>query len=242
MSSTNENQTSEPAMEGWGSVEKGLCGNYPLSIGSVLSEAWEKTGGAKWTIHLAMAIYFGIAILLVIAAAIPALIVPEGILLEIFLQLAMIAVTTPLWAGVYMIGLRRSVNAPIRAGQVLDYFNTTLPLLGLYILMTILIVIGFLLLILPGIYLAIAYMLAIPLVVDKKMGIWEALETSRKAVTKRWFSIFGLTLLIMLINAIAMIPLGLGLIWTVPMSTIAFGILYRNIFGCSQQTLRSDTL
>ncbi|WP_419533208.1 hypothetical protein [Endozoicomonas sp.] len=123
-----------------------------------------------------------------------------------------------------------------------DYFNTTLPLLGLYILMTILIVIGFLLLILPGIYLAIAYMLAIPLVVDKKMGIWEALETSRKAVTKRWFSIFGLTLLIMLINAIAMIPLGLGLIWTVPMSTIAFGILYRNIFGCSQQTLRSDTL
>ncbi|WP_419533207.1 hypothetical protein [Endozoicomonas sp.] len=121
MSSTNENQTSEPAMEGWGSVEKGLSGNYPLSIGSVLSEAWEKTGGAKWTIHLAMAIYFGIAILLVIAAAIPALIVPEGILLEIFLQLAMIAVTTPLWAGVYMIGLRRSVNAPIRAGQVLDY-------------------------------------------------------------------------------------------------------------------------
>ncbi|WP_419833872.1 hypothetical protein [Endozoicomonas atrinae] len=242
MSSTGENQPPEPPLEERGSIEKARSGNYQVSIGSILSEAWDKTGGAKWTIHLAMAIYFGIVILLAIAAAIPALIVPEGVFLEIIIQLAMMAITTPLWAGVYMIGLRRSVNAPIRAGQVLDYFSVTLPLFGLYLLMSILILIGFILLILPGIYLSIAYMLAIPLVADKKMGIWEALETSRKAVTKRWFSVFGLTLLIMLINAIAMIPLGLGLIWTVPMSTIAFGILYRNIFGCSQQTLQSDTL
>ena len=157
-----KNQPPEPPLEDWGSVEKARSGDYQVSIRSILSEAWDKTGGAKWTIHVAMAIYFGIVILLAIAAAIPALIVPEGAFLEIILQLAMMAITTPLWAGIYMIGLRRSVNAPIRAGQILDYFSVTLPLFGLYLLMSILILIGFVLLIIPGIYLSIAYMLAIP--------------------------------------------------------------------------------
>lgn len=236
MSSSSENQSSEPAKENWGSVERGLSGNYQLSTRSIISEAWEKTKGTKWTIHLAMSIYFGIAILLAIAAAIPTFIIPEGIFLKTIIQLSMMAITTPLWAGIYMIGLRCSVNAPIRADQVLDYFSIILPLLGLYLLKSVLILVGFGLLIIPGIYLSVAYMLAIPLVADRNLGIWEALETSRKAITKHWFPIFRLTLLIILINFIAIIPLGLGLIWTAPMSVIAFGILYRNIFGCSQQT------
>ncbi|MFK0571352.1 hypothetical protein [Endozoicomonas sp.] len=240
MSSTSENQSSEPAMEGYGSVEKGLSGNYSLSISGLLSESWDKTRGTKWIIHLAMGIYMGIYLLLIMAVAVAALVVPQSGGLEIIIELIMLAITTPLWAGIYMIGLRRAVNAPIRAGQVLDYFSKTLPLFGLYLLMLVLMLIGFALLVIPGIYLFIAYMLAIPLMVDKKMGIWEALETSRKAITKRWFTVFGLTLVIMLINFVAMLPLGLGLIWTVPMSTIAFGILYRNIFGCSQQTISEN--
>ena len=169
-----------------------------------------------------------------------ALLLPESGVLEIIIELTMLAITMPLWAGIYMIGVRRAVNAPIRAGQMLDYFSKTLPLFGLYLLMLILILVGFVLLIIPGIYLSVAYMLAIPLMVDKNLGVWEALETSRKAIHKRWFTIFGLTLVIMLINLVAMIPLGLGLIWTVPMSTIAFGVLYRNIFGCSQQTISGN--
>lgn len=241
MLSSSENQPSGPAKENRGVVEGELSGNYQLAAGSIISEAWDKTKGAKWTIHLAMSIYFGIAILFAIAATIPALVVPEGMLLKTIIQLSMAAITTPLWAGIYMIGLRCSVDAPIRAGQVLDYFSITLPLLGLYLLKSILILVGFALLIIPGIYLSVAYMLAIPLVADRNLGIWDALETSRKAITKHWFPVFRLTLLIILINFIAIIPLGLGLIWTAPMSVIAFGILYRNIFGCSQQT-RTETL
>ncbi|WP_020580830.1 hypothetical protein [Endozoicomonas elysicola] len=240
MSSKPDNQPSEPAMEGYGSLEKGLAGDYQLSISNLLSESWEKTHGAKWTIHLAMGIYFGIYILLILAVAMAALVLPESGVLEIIIELTMLAITMPLWAGIYMIGVRRAVSAPIRAGQTLDYFSKTLPLFGLYLLMLILILVGFLLLIIPGIYLSVAYMLAIPLMVDRNLGIWEALETSRKAINKRWFTIFGLTLVIMLINLVAMIPLGLGLIWTIPMSTIAFGVLYRNIFGCSQQTISGN--
>ena len=46
-------------------------------------------------------------------------------------------------------------------------------------------------------------------------------------------------ILIAIINVVALIPLGIGLIWSVPFSVIAFGILYRDIFGCEEQTLAS---
>ena len=102
------------------------------------------------------------------------------------------------------------------------------------ILMNILIVIGFVLLIVPGIYLSIAYVMAIPLVIDRNMGPWEALECSRKAVTKKWFNFFGILIVMSLIAAVSAIPLGIGLIWTIPMMALVYAIMYRQTFGVSR--------
>ena len=227
----------QPDRDGYGSLDKGVAGEYTFSIGETLSEAWEKTRGAKWTLHLAMAIYFIIYLIALLVIMAVSTVLPSSVFVALSTQLVLMAVSTPLWAGLFIIGLRRAVDAPIEAGQVLSCFRYTLPLFVLSVVMTILMMLGFFLLILPGIYLATAYILAVPLMVDKNLGFWQALETSRKAVTRRWFSIFGLMLVLMFINFIAMIPLGLGLIWSAPMSIIAFGVLYRNIFGCSSQTV-----
>jgi uncharacterized membrane protein len=99
--------------------------------------------------------------------------------------------------------------------------------------MYLMIFLGFLLLIVPGLYLSVAYCLALPLVVDKKLSPWQALEASRKAVSRRWFSVLGLFLAIGFLCFLGAIPLFIGLIWIVPMSLIVMGILYRNIFGVS---------
>jgi hypothetical protein len=48
---------------------------------------------------------------------------------------------------------------------------------------------------LPGIYLFVAWIFAIPLVADKTMEFWSAMEVSRKIVTRVWFQVFGLMLL-----------------------------------------------
>jgi hypothetical protein len=40
-----------------------------------------------------------------------------------------------------------------------------------------------------------------------------------------------------LINLVGLLPLGLGMIWTLPLSIIAFGIVYRNMFGCEPATI-----
>ena len=100
------------------------------------------------------------------------------------------------------------------------------------ILQIVLVVIGFLLLVLPGIYLSVAYALTLPLILDKGMGPWEALEASRKAIHKQWWSVFGLYLVMLFLFILAVIPFGLGLIWIVPMSFVLIGVLYARLF-CS---------
>ena len=68
-------------------------------------------------------------------------------------------------------------------------------------------------------------------VVERGLTPWQALEASRKAITQHWFKVFGLFLLLGLITLISAIPLGIGLVWTIPLFVIAMGVLYRTIFG-----------
>jgi uncharacterized membrane protein len=223
-----------------GSLETGISGQYQFAIGEVLQEAWAKTSGAKLTIILALLAYMGVVF---VASLIVGFVFgmlglgndPEsvaGVMSAILQQLVLMVITLPLGMGLFMLGLKRSVDQPLSVGSIFDYFGKAVPLLLTALLMYVMLIIGFLLLILPGIYLSIAYYLAMPLVVEKNLGPWQALEASRKAITKRWFAVFGFMLLFVLINIVAVIPLGIGLIWTLPMSLIAYGILYRNVFGC----------
>ena len=95
----------------------------------------------------------------------------------------------------------------------------------------ILIGIGLLLLVLPGIYLIVGYGLTLPLILDRKMSAWEAMETSRKAIHKVWWKVAGAFFLMSCIYMVSTIPLGIGLIWTVPMFAVLIGVVYRCLLG-----------
>ena len=140
-------------------------------------------------------------------------------------------VTLPVLVGLVMLGIKRAHDLELTIASVFDYYVLVWPLVFASIVMNILIIVGMVLLILPGIYLATAYMFALALIVDKRLSLWEALESSRKAVTAHWFKIFGLNILMALIILLSALPLGIGLFWTVPLAFIANGILYRKIFG-----------
>ena len=101
---------------------------------------------------------------------------------------------------------------------------------------TLLIYIGFILILIPGMYLAIAYCMTMPLIADRRLTPWQAIETSRKAVTKRWFSFFGLFLVVGLVIFGSALTLGIGLIWTAPWSINVIGVAYRRTFGVVQTT------
>ncbi|MBI1907529.1 MAG: hypothetical protein HYS20_15035 [Rhodocyclales bacterium] len=229
-----------------GSLERGIAGDYTFTIGEVLKEAWERTNGAKLTLNLAMLAYGVITIVatMITNFAFGGLLTAQqgemsGLTIiggAIVQQLVILAVVLPPMIGMLILGLRRAVGAPIAVGQVLRHYHRTLPLLGGNILMTIAIIIGMVLLVIPGIYLSVALLFTLALVAEKGLGPLAAMSASRKAVHKRWFSFLGFGLVLTLINMVAAIPLGIGLIWSMPFTFIATGVLYNRIFGCEAET------
>lgn len=239
------NLVNETANEGeYGSVEKAIRGEYEFTISGVLSEAWALTSGAKWPVFLAFVFYMLVMIGVMIVMAFGVMAVngaspgsAAAVFVQIIMQLGMNLIAMPLAVGILILGIKRAVGAPMSPGSIFNYYSKTLSLFLTLVLVYIMVMIGLLLLVIPGIYLMIAYYMAMPLVVEKGMSPWQAMETSRKAITHRWFSFFGLGIVMMLIVSISVIPLGIGLVWTLPMMIIAFGVLYRNMFGVESSTI-----
>lgn len=211
-----------------------------FTIGSILREAWDKVSGVKLTIIggvIATSIICSVAsgIVLLVSASIglnkgQELSIVWVITLEMLSSLVVVLAIV-FSTGMIMLGVRRAVNQPVRFKNIFSYMEMMLPLVFTSLLMRILISIGFILFVLPGIYLSIAYVFAIPLVVERGLSPWKAMETSRKAINQCWFRVFGLGIVLCLIIAISAIPMFIGLIWSLPLAIIAMGILYRNLFG-----------
>ena len=90
---------------------------------------------------------------------------------------------------------------------------------------------GLLLLIVPGIYLAVGYAFVLPLVIDRGMPVWEAMELSRRTVHGQWFQTFGLMLAAGLLLAVSALAFGVGLVLALPLCTAALMFAYEDLFG-----------
>jgi hypothetical protein len=220
------------------SIEEALRRGYDFSIGALLSEAWQLVSGTKGILFAGFVVFYLVVMVVMVAAGL--LFAGIGLFSEsetlgiggqLLNNLLVSAVTYPFMAGIFMVGIRRAAGQPISFNLIFQHFDKLVPLVLTGILSSLLITVGMLLFVLPGIYLSIAYLLAIPLVVERGLGPWQALEASRKAISQHWFKVFGLSLMLMLIMLLSAIPLGIGLIWTLPLMIMAAAVLYRTIFG-----------
>lgn len=92
---------------------------------------------------------------------------------------------------------------------------------------------GLLLLVVPGIYLLVGYAFVLPLIVDKRLSAWEALELSRRTVHQHWWATFGLLLAQAVLILIGALAAGVGLVLALPLCTAALMIAYEDLFGAS---------
>lgn len=204
--------------------------DYSFNMGQYFSRGWE--------IFKAKALPFiGFTLLVVVGLAILSLILPyplgsgnpnEGQVGGNLIGNILITLLAP---GFYIVAFQIARNRPTSFGDFFRGFNRALPILLLGIVSGILIGIGFFFLILPGIYLAVAYMLSLPLLLDKNLDFWPAMETSRKVVTKKWFSFLGLGILLSLLNVVGALILGVGLLVTIPWAFCTIAAAYEDIIG-----------
>jgi len=226
-----------------GNIDDAIAGNFEVNMLETLGEAWRGLKGFKLKCLIALLLYLVVFIGVGIGFGIFSSIIartgadPSVIgILSIVFQVVITVIALPMSIAIMVMGMRHANRKSVSAGEIFRHFGVVGTLFLAYLIMTILILIGFVLLVLPGIYLMFAYIFAMPLALEKKMGAWHALETSRRATTKVWFRLVGLLLLISLINVLGMVTV-IGWIWTVPWTVLTFSMVYQKIFGVEAHTL-----
>ena len=227
-----------------GNIDDAVAGNFQVNMLETLGEAWRGLKGFKLKCHLGLILYFLVFLgATVVYGIVVTLIATSGAdesiigVLGIVFQLVITVISLPMTYALFIMAMRHANNKSVSAGEVFRHFGSIVSLFVAYILEVILIMIGFMLLVLPGIYLMFAYMYAMPLIIEKKMGPWHAMEVSRRALTRVWFRFFGFVWLILLINTLGIFTLGIAWIWTIPWSILAMAMVYEKIFGVEAHTL-----
>lgn len=231
----------------YGSLETALAGDYELRPIEVIKTAWANLKGFKTTFWLAALVYVAlsgvVAIVLGLVFGLFTGFATEGplyIISSILEQVASTLVLGPLGAGFYMLAIKFSVGKRIEVGELFKHFGKTIPIFLMFLLMYLTVFVGLVLLVLPGIYLLVAYQFALPLMVEKNMGPWEALNTSRKIITHKWFNMLGFNFVALGVVLLGALALLVGLLWAIPLTSLALATLYRDIVGVEASTMSGD--
>jgi hypothetical protein len=150
-----------------------------------------------------------------------------SIIISVIGQLVQNVVTIFLQLGMIRIGLNLVAGEDVQLGMLFGGGSKLLRALGASILLGIAVVIGCLLLIVPGIYIAMRYGQVIVAIVDRDLGIFEAFSYSELITTNNRMNLFLLALLSGLAVIVGLIPCGLGLIFIGPVVWLAAMVAYR---------------
>ena len=206
---------------------------YDFDIIEIIKVGFNSINGVKGTFLAAFAVYVIVAVgvQIILGSIFPSPLEEPNYLNQQIVTILSYPVLMPLIVGIIMLAINYSRDEPIEFKSIFNYYHMTGKLALAAILIYIMTIIGFILLVLPGIYLSIAYIFTLPLIADKGMDVWEAMELSRKTVTKHWFKVFGLMFILTVLMGLGALAFGIGLIWAVPLMFVTlYGLLYPLIF------------
>jgi len=137
------------------------------------------------------------------------------------------------------IGLRLYDNERIGSYGFLSFSSSLFFkfLLG-YILYLIVVLIGLILLIVPGMYLAIKYQFVPYLIVDKNMDVIEAFKKSGKMTDGSKWNLFLLIILLVIIVLLGFLAFIVGIFVALPIAMVAVAYVYRKL--SSNEVVHSD--
>jgi hypothetical protein len=217
-----------------GSLENAVAGRYDFTIGEVMSEAWGLVKGFKGSFWgAAILIYGALIVATAVWAGISAAVFgrEHGQIINAVVNGVISALMTPLLVGIIAMAVRRAAGLPVSFSMAFAYLGKAPVMIGAGLLTTLLTYVGVALLVIPGIYLGLAYGMTLPLLAFNNIGVWKAMETSRKTLTHKWFRVFGLYFCVGFLVFLSALPLGIPLIWTFPWMILVMGVLYRRMFG-----------
>jgi hypothetical protein len=184
-----------------------LTRDYQLNVGACLGRGWELVMNNFW------------------------LLVGASFLINLIVGSVGI-IGGPLMGGLYWLFLKRIRGEPAQLGDAFAGFSMGfLPLFLAYLVIVILGLLGLLCCLIPGVYLLVSWAFALPLIIDRKLDFWPAMELSRKIVSRHWWLLFGFILLCILVRLLGLLACCIGVFVTTPIATAALMYAYEDIFG-----------
>ena len=137
-------------------------------------------------------------------------------------------------AGLMKMAIHHVRSGQVELSKIFDIADVVVPVIIAGILVTLATALGFVLLIIPGVILALGFSMTTPLIVDQKAAAIEAITRSWEACKPHLGALFVLYLVLGLLNLAGLCACGLGLLITGPMTQLAIALTYRNLFGIGQ--------
>jgi uncharacterized membrane protein len=136
--------------------------------------------------------------------------------------------------GLVRIALRFCDNEKATLGDLFSCVGFFFKYLFASILYALIVLVGLILLIVPGIIWGIKFMFYAYLIIDKGMGPIESLKRSSAITRGTKWDLFLFILLLFLINILGALCLIIGLFATAPTTMVAFAYVYRRLLGQAQ--------
>ena len=143
--------------------------------------------------------------------------------------IVIVAIAPPIVVGMYYTFLKAVRGEPTSAGGIFDGFSVFGSAWITWFLSTVIIIVGFILLIVPGIIFSLMYCMALFAVMDKKLSGMEALSFSSRITKGHKGKLFGAGLLAALLAVATIITLGLGLIIVGPWCIATLAAAYDSL-------------
>jgi uncharacterized membrane protein len=146
-------------------------------------------------------------------------------------SVANFVVAGPLLAGMFIAIKRRMLHGHTDLMDLFAGFNLFIDAFLIGILTAIFTFVGLALCVFPALIVTAFYLFAYVFLVDRKLGFWEAMESSRRLVVQDLLGYIFFVFLLLLFNLLGLLLLGVGLLVTIPVSVAAIAVAYKETVG-----------
>ncbi len=224
-----------------GMLERALQDGYRLDLKTIFQDAWKLGFGVKTSFLLASAFVMALMMFMIQLMSYCTWLDTDSSAVSFLSHAVLAAVLSPVSSGLDMMGVRRALFSPIRVGMLFDYCGRALPLFQSSLLMSGckggLVSLAMHLHLSDSVCLLLlvlfntCMLFTTPLVLERGLSPARAMLTSLRLFLRGWPHLIIVSAVLTTLFVLAMLPLGLGLIWMVPFYWIVNGIIYRDVCG-----------
>lgn len=133
--------------------------------------------------------------------------------------------------GVIGIALKIYDRKKVQYGNLFDYIHLIIPYIVASFIYGVIVLVGMILLVVPGIIWGIKYRYFVYYMVDKNKGPIDALKASAKITKGQKWNLFLLGLMLLGLNLLGACALLVGLFLTIPATMMAEAYVFRKLSG-----------